>query len=158
MNKVIHPIKPIFDAYSHVLILGSFPSVISREKGMYYANPQNRFWKVLASLFNEEIIDKKEFCLKHHIALWDVIKSCEIEKSNDASITNVEVNDIASITSKAPIHLIITNGKKASSLYETYIQSEIPMLSLPSTSSANAKFSLHDLCNAYQIILKYIYD
>ena len=93
-NKVIHPLKPIVDKESKVLILGSFPSVLSREKSFYYANPTNRFWKVLEGIYHEPINNRVNFCMKHHIALWDVIHSCEIKGSNDNSIQNVKCNNI----------------------------------------------------------------
>ncbi len=107
MENVVHPIDPVFDENSRILILGSFPSVKSREVQFYYGHPQNRFWKVLASLFHEEIPSdnkgKKDFLLTHHIALWDVIHSCKITGSSDASIRDVTANDLKAILNKADI-------------------------------------------------------
>ena len=115
---LIHPIAPVFDKDSRVLILGSFPSVKSREEGFFYGHPQNRFWKVTASVFGEDvpktIDEKKSFLLRNHIALWDVIGSCEIDCSSDSSIHNVSVNDIKTILETAGIQAIYLNGKKHS--------------------------------------------
>ena len=155
MNNIIHPLKPIYNSESKILILGSFPSVISREKRMYYANPQNRFWKVLSILFQEEIEDKEAFCLEHHIALWDVIQSCEIIGSNDSSIKNVLFNPIEELIEKTKIKVIITNGNKAKELFLKHFDLSLPFYSLPSTSSANATYSLEKLCNHYKIIQEY---
>ncbi len=154
IKHVVHPFSPIYDENSEILILGSFPSVISREKNFYYANKNNRFWKVMSILFQEDIQDKVEFCLKHHIALWDVIHSCEIIGSSDSSISNVIVNDIESLISKTNIRKIFFTGKKAEELYKKYIDFDIAYVGLPSTSSANAKMHLDDLIREYQIILE----
>lgn len=154
IKHVVHPFLPIYDENSEILILGSFPSVISREKNFYYANKNNRFWKVMSILFQEDIQDKAEFCLKHHIALWDVIHSCEIIGSSDSSISNVIVNDIESLISKTNIRKIFFTGKKAEELYKKYIDCDIAYVGLPSTSSANAKMHLDDLIREYQIIVE----
>lgn len=154
-NKVIHPLKPIVDKESKVLILGSFPSVLSREKSFYYANPTNRFWKVLEGVYYESINDRVNFCMKHHIALWDVIHSCEIQGSNDSSIQNVKCNNIKQLIQDTNIQVIFTTGSKASSLYKKYIHLPIEHISLPSTSSANAKMRLDDLIEYYSIIREY---
>ena len=151
-KKVIHPLDAIYDEHSRVLILGSFPSVISRQNKMYYANKTNRFWAVMEALFNEEITNHEVFCHKHHIAIWDVIHSCTIEGSSDSSIRNVKTNDIAGLVQKSDIQLIVTTGKKAAVLYEQYIHLDIPHVSLPSTSAANAKMKLAELINEYQKI------
>ena len=151
-KKVIHPLDAIYDEHSRVLILGSFPSVISRQNKMYYANKTNRFWAVMEALFNEEITNHEVFCHKHHIAMWDVIHSCTIEGSSDSSIRNVKTNDIAGLVQKSDIQLIVTTGKKAAVLYEQYIHLDIPHVSLPSTSAANAKMKLAELINEYQKI------
>ncbi len=156
VEHVRHPFPPVFDENSKVLILGSFPSVISRQKSFYYANVNNRFWKVMAILFQEEIEDKKAFCLKHHIALWDVIQSCSINGSNDASITDVKVNAIHSLVEQTQIRTIFLTGKKAESLFKKYIHIQIETIGLPSTSSANAKMHLDDLVEAYHVILEKI--
>lgn len=153
-KNVIHPLDAIYDEHSRVLILGSFPSVISRQNKMYYANKTNRFWAVMEALFNEEISDYKVFCHKHRIAMWDVIHSCTIEGSSDSSIRNVKTNDIAGLVQKSDIQLIVTTGKKAAVLYEQYIHLDIPHVSLPSTSAANAKMKLAELINEYQKIME----
>ena len=152
--KVIHNLEPIYDEESKVLILGSIPSVKSREEQFYYMHPSNRFWQVLEMVFDEKIIDKKSFLKKHHIALWDVIKECDIKASSDSSIKNVKVNDINKILKVAKIDKIITTGSKANQLYQKYLYSKtkIKNIALPSTSSANAKMSLDDLVKSYQII------
>ena len=151
-KKVIHPLDAIYDEHSRVLILGSFPSVISRQNKMYYANKTNRFWAVMEALFNVEITDYALFCHQHHIAMWDVIHSCTIEGSSDSSIKNVKTNDIAGLVHKTNIQLIVTTGKKAAVLYNQYFHLDIPHISLPSTSAANAKMRLEQLVNEYQKI------
>ena len=151
-KKVIHPLDAIYDEHSRVLILGSFPSVISRQNKMYYANKTNRFWAVMEALFNVEITDYALFCHQHHIAMWDVIYSCTIEGSSDSSIKNVKTNDIAGLVHKSNIQLIVTTGKKAAVLYNQYIHLDIPHISLPSTSAANATMRLEQLINEYQKI------
>ena len=151
-KKVIHPLDAIYDEHSRVLILGSFPSVISRQNKMYYANKTNRFWAVMEALFNVKITDYALFCHQHHIAMWDVIHSCTIEGSSDSSIKNVKTNDIAGLVHKSNIQLIVTTGKKAAVLYNQYIHLDIPHISLPSTSAANAKMRLEQLINEYQKI------
>lgn len=159
MNKVVtHPFDPVYDNNSKILILGSIASVKSRELGFPYANPKNRFWPVMKYLFSEEIISYKEFLLKHHIALWDVIKKCEIEGSKDASIQQVEVNEIWEIIEKSAIKVVFTNGKKAFELYQklVYPKTKIKAIPLSSTSPANASKRLMDLKDEYQIILSYL--
>ena len=152
IKKIVHPLEPIYDERSKVLILGSFPSVISRKDMKYYANKTNRFWSVMGALFEEEITDHVSFCHKHHLAMWDVIHSCTIEGSSDSSIKNVKTNDIAGLVHKSNIQLIVTTGKKAAVLYNQYIHLDIPHISLPSTSAANAKMRLEQLVNEYQKI------
>lgn len=148
---IAHPIEPIFDKNSKILILGSFPSVKSREEGFFYGHPQNRFWQVLARVFGvdkpETIEEKKEFLLKNNIAVWDVIKSCDITGSSDSSIKNVIPNDLRIILNNARIDKIFVNGKKAEQLYKKYIQPDInrEAMCLPSTSPANAAWSLDKL-------------
>lgn len=158
MDKLIHPLKPIFDSRSEVLILGSFPSVISRKQNFYYANPTNRFWKVMSIVFEEEIIDREQFLLKHHIALWDVIYSCRIQGSSDASIKDMKVNDIESILNKSSIHTIFTTGKKAEMLYQKYVDLDIECICLPSTSSANARMNVGALVEQYKQVKERIYE
>ncbi len=156
-----HPIPPFFDASSRILILGSFPSPASREIGFYYGHKQNRFWKVLSALYRAEepldVAERKALLLRHHVALWDVIASCEITGASDASIRNVAANDLSAILAGAPIKMIFTNGVKAHSLYMKYSMPHtgIKDTALPSTSPANAAFRLEDLIKAWQPLLEY---
>lgn len=154
----VHPIAPVFDKDSKVLILGSFPSVKSREEGFFYGHPQNRFWKVTSRIFGEElpvtVNEKKSFLIRNHIAVWDVIGSCEIEGSSDSSIRDVTVNDLSVILDTADIRAIFLNGKKAEQYYLKYL---LPILKrnavcLPSTSPANAAWGLEKLTDAWQVI------
>ena len=151
-----HTIKPFYNKDSKVLILGSFPSVKSREEGFYYAHPQNRFWRVLSNVYEENITDKKEFLKKHNIALFDVCASCEIKGSSDASIREVVPNDIKKILNTSQIKQIILNGKTASKLYQKYMKDiKIPNIVLPSTSPANATFNLEKLIQEYKILKEF---
>ena len=151
-----HPFPPLYDEESKILILGSFPSVKSREMKFFYGHPQNRFWKVIASIFNEKIPEsieeKKELILRNHLALWDVIAECEITGSSDASIKNAKANDLSEILDNAPIQKIIVNGKTAEKLYIKYIEpvTGIKAVVLPSTSPANAAWSLERLVDAWR--------
>ena len=154
-EHLTHPIEPLFDSESRILILGSFPSVKSREVSFYYANPTNRFWPVLAAVYGEEIEDRAAFCHRHHIALWDVIASCDIHASDDSSIRNVTCNNIPPLIEKTKVQRIFTTGRKAWNLFAKYIQTEIPAESLPSTSSANAALKFDDLCRMYAVIRRY---
>ncbi len=157
---IIHPIEPVFDNESRVLILGSFPSVKSREALFFYGHPQNRFWKVIASLYNEKIPvtveEKKTLLLKNHIAVWDVIARCDIEGSSDSSIKNVEVNDLSVILDHAPIQAVFVNGKTAEKYYKKYIERKIDRkaICLPSTSPANAAWNLERLLEEWCVILE----
>lgn len=153
-----HTIDPVYDAQSKVLILGSFPSVKSREQQFFYGHRQNRFWKVLAQVLEcdmpEEIPQKKAMLAKYHIAVWDVIASCEITGSSDASIREVKPNDLSRILACGDIRAIYTNGGKAHQLYQKYI---FPVTGreaypLPSTSPANAGYSLERLIEAWKVI------
>lgn len=155
-TMVVHPFPPVYDKDSRVLILGSFPSVVSRELNFYYANRCNRFWPVMSALFGEKITDREEFCHRHHIALWDVIHSCRITGSSDTSIRDVTVNDIEGLVTETSLRCIFTTGKKASSLYERYIHLPIEHIGLPSTSSANASMRKEDLIQVYRIIVEKI--
>ena len=155
---IIHPIQPVFDKDSKVLILGSFPSVRSREEGFFYGHPQNRFWKVTSRLFNEETPltteEKRSFLLRSHIALWDVIGSCDIDGSSDSSIRNVTVNDISLILETADIQAIYLNGRKAYDLYKKYMLPATGRegICLPSTSPANAAWSTEKLIQSWSVI------
>ena len=150
-----HTLEPVCCRDSRVLILGSFPSVESRRAGFYYAHPSNRFWKVMSALFEEEITDRKAFCLKHGIALWDVIASCTIEASSDTSIRDITVNPIAELIRETDIAVIVTTGAKAADLYRKYIDIPVRHIALPSTSSANASMSLEKLTKKYSVIKEF---
>ncbi len=158
---LIHPIDPVYDRNSRIIILGSFPSVKSREMGFFYGHPQNRYWKVLAAIFQEEvpqtIPQRRDFLLRHHIAAWDVIHSCDITGSSDASIKNVTVNDLNEILSAAEIRRIFVNGKTAEKMYKKYTEPKLkrPCVCLPSTSPANAAWTLTKLVQAWSVILEY---
>ena len=153
-----HPIEPVFDKNSKILILGSFPSVKSREQMFFYGHPQNRFWKVISKIFNSDfpntIEEKKQLLLNNHIAVWDVIASCDINGSSDSSIKNVIPNDLTVILNIADIRKIIVNGKTAEKYYNKYIKKQInrEAICLPSTSPANAVRSLDDLINEWKTI------
>lgn len=141
--QVIHPLKPIYDNNSKILILGTMPSVKSRETGFYYGHPKNRFWSTLSKVFNEKIgesiEEKTDFLLKHSIALFDVLKSCEISSSSDNTIRKTIPNDLLPIINSSKIEYIFTTGKKAYELYMKYCYEEtgIEAICLPSTSPAN---------------------
>jgi len=150
-----HPINPIYNENSKILILGSFPSVKSREAGFFYGHPQNRFWRVISNVCGEStpitIEEKKEFLLRNKIAVWDVIKSCDITGSSDSSIKNVVPNDLTLILNDSPVERIFVNGKKAEQLYNRYIKDVIgrEAVCLPSTSPANAAWSIERLTEAW---------
>ena len=154
----VHPIPPVYNSDSKILILGSFPSVKSREAGFFYGHPQNRFWRVTAAIYNEKvpesIEEKKAFLLRNHIALWDVIQSCDIDGSSDSSIRNVTVNDLNIILDAADIRAIYVNGKTALRYYQKFTEPHIKRQAtdLPSTSPANAAWSLEKLIEAWRII------
>ena len=155
MTHVIHKIPPVYNKNSQILILGSFPSVKSREGRFFYHHKQNRFWKVLSTIVNdvlpETIDEKKDFLLKNHIAVWDVIASCDIEGSSDSSIKNAVPKDILKA---APIRKIYTNGGTAYKLYHKYCEkvTGIKAMKLPSTSPANASYSLDRLISEWKVI------
>ena len=157
-DSVTHTFEPIFNNESKVLILGTFPSVKSREQQFYYGHPQNRFWKLLALLMEDEIPDtipkKKDFLLKNRIAVWDVIESCDIEGSSDSSIRNAVPNNLNLILKTASIRQIYTNGGVSAKLYDKYCLpfTKIPAVKLPSTSPANAAASLEKLTGAWSCI------
>ena len=157
-----HPISPVYDSSSRILILGSFPSVKSRETGFFYGHPQNRFWRVLSSLFGEKtpetVDEKREFLLRRRVAVWDVIASCDITGSSDSSIKNVMPNDLSRIFLSADIRAVFTNGRTAHNLYVKYIASSVGIddVCLPSTSPANAAFSPSRLAEEWGIILDYL--
>ncbi len=158
MNYLQHPFGPLFNENSHVLILGSFPSVKSREQNFFYGHPQNRFWRVIAAVFDkpvpQNIEEKKQLILTNGLALWDSIASCEITGSSDASIRNARANDIDIILGNSSIERIYCNGRKSHELYCRYIEVQTgrEAICLPSTSPANAQWSLERLIEAWSVI------
>ena len=158
----IHNIPPVYDENSRILILGSFPSVKSREAEFFYGHPQNRFWRVLASVIGVEAPqtteEKRSFLLSNKIAVWDVIASCEIDGSADSTIRNVRANDISVILASANIRAIFVNGRTSEKYYNKYIKETVgkEAILLPSTSPANAASSLDALTAKWGIIKKYI--
>lgn len=159
-NTVLHELAPVFDKQSRVLFLGTIPSPKSREKGFYYAHPQNRFWPVLAAVFGEEVPmtteERRNFALSHGIALWDVLASCTIRGADDQSIKDPVANDLSIILNHADIRAIFTTGKKAAALYKKYClpQTKREAIELPSTSPANCRYyTLERLCDVYRSAL-----
>ena len=157
-----HPFPPLYDENSKVLILGSFPSVKSREQNFFYGHPQNRFWKVVSAVMDTDtpvtIEEKSNFLHGNHIALWDVIASCDITGSSDSSIKNVVANDLTHILKNADIRQIFVNGKTAEKYYNKYIRNTIDReaICLPSTSPANAGWSVEKLVDAWSVIKEYL--
>lgn len=155
---IVHPFPPLFNEESEVLILGSFPSVKSREQRFFYGHRQNRFWKVMACVLNcptpESIEEKRAMLLGNHIAVWDVIGSCNITGSSDASIQDAAPNDLSPIFDGAQIRAVYANGGKAYELYQKYLypQNGREIVRLPSTSPANAAFSLEKLVEQWKVI------
>lgn len=153
-----HTFEPIFDGNSKILILGTFPSVKSRENNFYYGHPQNRFWSVLAEILGTEtpksIPQKRQMLLENNIAIWDVVGSCEISNSADTSIINAVPNDLSVILENADIKTVYANGKTAEKLYNKYLLKKTgkEITALPSTSPANAAFSKERLVKAWKII------
>lgn len=161
-ETLTHTFEPIYDKDSRILILGSFPSVKSRENHFYYGHPQNRFWKVIAGVTGKpvpvSIEEKKKLLLSSHIAIWDVIASCSIQGSSDSSIRDVVVNDFTQVLADSRIQTIYVNGNKAYELYHKYAEptTGIPAIKLPSTSPANAAWSVERLCSDWKQILEYL--
>ena len=161
-SMVSHTFPPVADETSEILILGSFPSVKSRENQFYYGHPQNRFWKMLAGVYDEpvpeQIPEKKAFLLRHHLALLDVIASCEITGSSDSSIRKVTVNELDQLLQTAPIRKILLNGGKAAELFERHcrpVKAQIEQRAgsiekMPSTSPANAAWRLERLIEVWR--------
>ena len=155
-THVVHPFEPVYDQDSKILILGSFPSVKSREQKFFYGHPRNRFWKVLAGVLDREvpgtICEKKAFLLENHIAVWDVIASCEIKGSSDSSIKNAQPTDLAKIIAESKVERIFVNGQTAGRMYAKYQEKMLGMKArvLPSTSPANAAFSTEKLIQIWQ--------
>ncbi|MGI6193639.1 MAG: DNA-deoxyinosine glycosylase [Christensenellales bacterium] len=157
--RLEHGLAPVFDNRSRVLVLGSFPSVLSRKNGFYYGHPQNRFWQVLAAVLGADVPstveEKKALLLNSRIALWDVIQSCEITGSKDASIKDVIPNDVPALLSACPVERIYANGATAFTLYQKHLLpvTKREIVRLPSTSPANAAWTLDRLIEAWKAIL-----
>lgn len=157
-SKAVHPFPPVWDQDSRILILGSFPSVRSREVGFYYGHPQNRFWPLLARLYDETIpqttLQRRSFALRHGIALWDAIESCLITGSSDASIRDARPNDIAGLIEQTGISRIFCNGQQSYRIFTRYCKASCPLdaIPLPSTSPANAAWTLDRLAEAWKVI------
>lgn len=160
-QRISHGFEPVFDARSRVLVLGSFPSVLSRENRFYYGNPRNRFWRVMADVLGEaepasdDLAGKRALLLRHGVALWDVVESCEVRGSSDASIRSVIPSDVARITDVAPIRAVLCNGGTAARLYRRWLEpvTGLPAQTLPSTSPANAAWSLPRLTERWREVL-----
>lgn len=160
-NNKVHNIDPLYDNSSEILILGSFPSVVSRNYGFYYMNKQNRFWKVLSNIFEVDILEdidfRKDFLKSKKIALWDIIHFCNIVGSKDSSIKDIVVNDINKIVNNSNINRVYANGKKAFNLYKKHFFDiiDLPFYYLPSTSSANnVNITFDNLCMEWKVICK----
>ncbi len=160
--RVTHEFEPVFNGHSRVLVLGTLPSVRSREGGFYYHHPKNRFWQVMAAVLGVpvpvSIPEKREMLLEGGIAVWDVVSGCDIEGSDDSSIRNVTPADLTVITDNAPVRAVFANGAKAAWLYERYSLkmpgaerfADLPLIRLPSTSPANARWGLEVLTDAWR--------
>ncbi len=161
-ESVIHTIEPIYNEHSRILMLGTMPSPKSREVGFYYGHPRNRFWPVLADVFEEaypvETKDKIDFALRHRIAIWDVLRSCTIKGASDSSIQDAVPNDLSLIFDHANIEAVFATGQKAASLYRTFWdqKSAHRIITLPSTSPANCRVSYEALLEEYRQILTYL--
>ena len=162
LEHLVHSIPPTYDEHSRVLVLGSFPSPKSREGQFNYGHPQNRFWRVLAQLAGEELPttneSKRAFCLRHGIALWDVIAECDIVGASDASIRNAQPNKLSLITRSAPIEAVFCTGARAFQLYRRLgceQECGLPATRLPSTSPANAACSMDQLLEAYAVVFEH---
>lgn len=157
-EHIIHPFGPLYDENSTVLILGSLPSVKSREQNFFYGHSQNRFWPLMAQMFNEPtpltIDEKRDLILKHHLALWDTIYSCDIIGSSDSSIKNVVPTDLKTVIENSKITRVFCNGNTSGKYYHKYQEKvlDIKAITLPSTSPANAAWSMDMLYNAWKTI------
>lgn len=161
-ETITHPLEPCFTKDSKILILGSFPSVKTREYGFFYGHPQNRFWRVMEILFGEDLANgiatRKDFLSRHHIALYDSIYQCDIVGSSDASIKNAQPSDLSRIIKGADIKEVFLNGSTSYKYYKKYHEKTLGLegVKLPSTSPANARYRLDDLANEWGVILKYL--
>lgn len=157
-ERISHEFAPVFDEKSRVLVLGTLPSGKSREMGFYYGHPQNRFWKVMAALFDEDvpqtIDEKKDMLLRNGVAVWDVVESCDIIGASDSSIKNVVPADVAGLLRRTGIQSVFANGALAKKLYDKYTlkTTGIEAVKLPSTSPANARFGLEDLLESWRCV------
>lgn len=143
-KRIFCGFKPVFNANSKILILGSFPSVKSREAEFYYGNKQNKFWRILSEFYGCEVntvADKINLCLTCGIALWDIVQSCQIEGSMDSAIKNYKLVDLTSVLNKCNIQKILCNGQKAYELTKKAYSGNIPLIQMPSTSPANVRFN-----------------
>lgn len=160
MERQVHPVPPVYNNESKILILGSFPSVKSREEKFFYAHPQNRFWKTLSAVLKVKtpvtVDEKRKFLLENKIAVWDVIKSCDIEGSSDSSIRNVIANDLTEIFSAADIRMIFANGATSFTMFKKHSNIMRDIIKLPSTSPANAAFTSDRLIKEWSVILEYL--
>lgn len=166
MNKqyetIVHPFGPLYDTESKILILGSLPSAKSREQHFFYGHPQNRYWPLIAKLLGESkpetIEEKKQMVLRHHIAMWDTIYSCEIIGASDSSIRNVVPTDLKAVVKNSKIKHVFCNGKTSGNYYHKYQEKElgIPAIVLPSTSPANAAWNMQRLEESWKQILDVI--
>ena len=163
-EALTHTFDPVYNADSQILILGTFPSVKSRQQHFYYGHPQNRFWKVLAAVTGEQlpvsIEEKKDLLFRNHIAVWDVIHSCSIEGSSDSSITDVVPNDFTELFARTHLLAVAANGTKAYELYQKYVYpvTKREIIKMPSTSPANAAWNLARLTAAYRELFEKICD
>ena len=158
-QMIVHPIPPTFDENSTILILGSFPSLKTRESGYFYGHPQNRFWRVMAALYGGEVPfqpeERRAFLLRNGVAVWDVIASCTIVGSSDSSIRDVTVNDLRPILAESHVGKIYVNGKTAEKMYRRYTEPSLGIhaIYLPSTSPANAAYSLDRLTAEWRALI-----
>ena len=159
-THIVHPFGPLYDADSTVLILGSLPSVRSREQQFFYGHPQNRFWPLLSALFGERapesVEHKRALALRHHVALWDTIYSCDIVGSSDSSIRNVVPTDLRPILDGAKVKRIFCNGRTSGLYFKKYQAQQLGREAeiLPSTSPANAAWTMERLLEAWRVILE----
>lgn len=161
-ETVVHTIPPLYAPDSRVLMLGSIPSPKSREAGFFYGHPQNRYWRVLAAVLGEDapqsIAEKRSLCLRHKVAMWDVLASCEIIGAGDSTIRNPVPNDLAGLIVRTQVRAVFATGQKAAALYRKYCEAGtgLPVTALPSTSPANAAWSFDRLVQAYRVIQPYL--
>ena len=155
-ERVLHELPPVFNERSRILILGTMPSPKSRELGFYYMHPQNRFWKILSKVLEEPfpktVPERRELCLRHNIALWDVLASCGIQGAADSTITDAVPNNLSLIFTKCRIEAVFTTGKKAHALYERFFPELKRDICLPSTSPANRTIAENEMLERYRVI------